>query len=262
MSRRWASGLAVLTALALLAMLANAALGERSQRGNLVVSLDGELAPLHLPRDRPAPIAVHLTGGLATADGAALPRVAEIQLGLPAQGVVDTRGLPTCGLRRLRDASRARARSLCGAALVGHGELRAEVHLPNQAPFQLDGALLAFNGRDRAGRRAVLVHTVAARPPAVIVLPFVFTEGEGRFGTFLEADLPRDLGPLPRVSSFDLTLSRRFSSHGMRRSFLSASCPLPPSLTAGFFSFARVRFTLADGSQVGTGIARSCRARG
>ena len=261
MSRRSASGLAALAALVLLAALAGAALGERSQRGNLVVSLDGELAPLRLPRDRPAPIAVHLVGVLATADGAALPRVTGIQLGLPAQGVIDTRGLPTCDMRRLRDASRGKARALCGAALVGHGELRAEIHLPNQAPFQLDATLLAFNGRDRAGRRAVLVHAVADRPPTVIVLPFVFTGGEGRFGTFLEADLPRDLGPAPRFSSFDLTLSRRFSSHGERRSFIGASCPLPPSLTVGFFSFARVRFTLADGGHVGTAIARSCRAR-
>lgn len=259
MRRALASGLA---ALALLAVLAGAALGERAQRGNLVVSLDGELAPLRLPRERRAPIAVHLVGALATADGAALPRVTGIQLGLPAQGVVDTRGLPACGLRRLRDASRARARALCGAALVGHGELHAEVHVPNQEPFQLDAALLAFNGRDRAGRRAVLVHAVAGQPPAAIVLPFVFADGEGRFGTFLEASLPRDLGLSPHFSSFDLTLSRRFSSHGERRSFLSASCPLPPSLTAGIFSFARVRFTLADGSRIGTGIARGCRARG
>jgi hypothetical protein len=261
LKRRVAAAIAALATLALLAALGTgAALGERAQRGDLIVSLDGDLSPLRLPRDRPAPIAVHLEGGLKTADGAALPRVTEIELGLPAQGIVDTRGLPSCGLRRLRDASSSRARELCGGALVGHGRLQAEVHLPNQDPFQLRASLLAFNGRDRDGRRAVILHAVAGQPPAVVVLPFVFEPGDGRFGSFLKADLPSSLGPWPHLSSFELTLSRRFVSGGRRHSFLSASCPVPRQFTAGFFSFASARFTLADGSQIGTAIARGCRA--
>jgi hypothetical protein len=261
LSKRIAVGVAVLLGLALLATLGTgAALGERSQHGNLIVSLDGELSPLRLPRDRPAPVAVHLEGGLKTADGAALPRVTKIELGLPAQVVVDTRGFPSCGLRRLRDADPSRARALCGGALVGRGHLRAEVHLPNQDPFQLRASLLAFNGRDRTGHRAVILYAVAGRPPAVVALPLVFGPGDGRFGSVLKADLPPNLGLWPHVSNFELTLSRRVVSSHRRHSFLSASCPVPGNFTAGFFSFASVRFTLAGGRRVGTAIARGCRA--
>jgi len=253
--------LAALAALALLAGLgAGIAYGERTQHGNLIVSLDGELAPLKLPRDRPAPVSVHLDGGLQTADGELLPRVTQVELGLPGQGVLTTRGLPTCSQRRLRDTTSAKARELCGAALVGSGTLQADVLLPNQDPFTIDADLLAFNGRV-GGRRAVILHAVAAKPPTVVVLPFILRRREGRFGLAMVADLPPTLGPWPHFAHFGMTLSRRYTYRGRERSYLSASCPIPPRFTAGFFSFAKASFILDDGTRVGTGIARGCRAR-
>lgn len=253
--------LGALAALALVAAMgAGLAQGERSQKGNLIVSLDGELAPLKLPRDRPAPVAVHLEGGLQTADGALLPRVTRVELGLPGQGVLSTRGLPVCSQRRLRNTTSAEALAACRGALVGNGRLRADVLLPHQAPFAIDADLLAFNGRVR-GRRAVIVHAYAAEPPTVVTLPFFVRHRGGRFGLALVADLPPTLGPWPHFAHFDLTLSRRYSYRGLRRSYLSASCPIPPRFTAGFFSFAQASFTLVGGGRIGTGIARGCRAR-
>lgn len=258
MSRR---ALWVLVGLALLAGLAaTVARGERSQRGNLIVSLDGDLAPLKLPRERPAPVAVHLEGGLQTADGALLPRVTRVELGLPAQGVLSTRGLPICTQRRLRNTTVGEALAACRGALVGNGQLRADVLLPHQVPFAIDADLLAFNGRVR-GRRAVLVHAFAVEPPTVVTLPFLVRHRDGRFGLALVADLPPTLGPWPHFAHFELTLARRYSYRGRHLSFLSASCPIPPRFTAGFFSFAKASFTLVGGGQIGTGIARGCRAR-
>lgn len=254
--------LIALAAFALLAPLgwglAADARGERQQRGNLIVTLDGELLPLTLPRDRLAPVAVRLEGGLRTADGTTLPRVTRIQLGLPNQGVLDTRGLPVCSPRRLRFATSAEARRACGAALVGHGLLRAEAVIPNQDPLAIRARMLAFNARI-GGRRAVVLHAFGENLPIAVVLPFLFGRGGGRLGTTLVADLPRALGPWPRFAHFEMTLSRRFSYRGERRSYLSASCPIPPRLTAGFFSLAQTRFTLAGGGQIGTAITRGCR---
>lgn len=251
-------------ALASLALIAGVgagiAQGERTQQGNLIVSLDGGLEPLKLPREQAAPVSIHLDGGLSTADGGQLPRVTQVELGLPGQGIVSTRGLPSCSLRRLRSTTTAEALSSCGDALVGHGSVRADVLLPNQTPFPIRAKLLAFNG-EAGGRRAVLLHAFAAKPPTVVILPFVFRRGEGRFGTSLVADLPPTLGPWPHFAHFEMTLSRRYSYRGRERSYLSASCPIPPRFSAGFFSFAKASFTLVDGSRVSTGIARSCRAR-
>src|SRR3954453_8823551 len=149
-----------LCAVAVLALVvgvaASAARGERIQTGNLILRFDGGLSPLKLPRHRPAPVAVHLEGGLQTTDGTLLPRVTRIELGLPAQGVVSTRGLPTCPLRKLRDAKPPEALAACRGALVGRGRLKAQVRVPNQDPFEIDARLLAFNSRVDGSRTVLL----------------------------------------------------------------------------------------------------------
>ncbi|HKO38692.1 MAG TPA: hypothetical protein VJU14_10030 [Solirubrobacterales bacterium] len=243
----------------LIAGAAERVAGEQRQRGNLVVSLDGSIAPLKLPRDRPAPVSVRLEGGLRTDDGSLLPRVERIELGLPRRGVLDGRGLPTCSPRRLRYATTEGALEACGPALVGRGRLDAKVVLPSQAPFAIHARLLAFNAR-LDGRAAVVVHGFAPEPVTIAVLVFAVRGGRGELGTTLVAELPRALGPWPRVARFRMTLGRRFTHRGERRSYLRASCPLPPRLTAGFFPLASTSFELAGGRRLGTEIIRGCRA--
>jgi hypothetical protein len=241
-------------------LVTNLARGEQKQRGNLIMTLDGGLSPLTLPRDRPAPISIRLEGGLRTADGSTLPRVTKIELGLPGQGVLSTRGLPVCSRHRIRHATSAKALAYCGPALIGHGRLLAQVVLPHQAPFKIEARLLAFNGR-MGNRRAVILHAVSADPPSSVVLPFLIRRRSGRLGTSLVANLPSALGPWPRFAHFEMELSRHYRYAGRSRSYLSASCPIPKRFSAGFFSFARASFTLADGRRLGTGIPRTCRAR-
>ncbi len=259
MTARRALG-ALLVAMALFALAASTAGGERTQDGHLIVSLDGGLAPLALPRDRPAPVAVHLAGGLQTTDGTLLPRVTRVELALPGQGVLDTHGLPVCPAQKLRNATTDAALAACRDALVGRGRLEAQVHVPNQPPFAVHADLLAFNGRVR-GRRAVILHGFAADPPTVVVLPFLLHLETGRVRTRLIANLPPGLGPWPHFAHFEIKLFRRFEYRGRERSYLSASCPIPKQFTAGFFSFAKASFVLAGGRRVGTSITRSCRAR-
>lgn len=252
----WASILTVVVSGLVIATLAQ---GERSQYGTLIVSLDGRLSPLTLPRERSAPVAVGLRGRLQTADGSPLPRVTEVQLGLPQQGVLSTRGLPTCTRRELVATSSISALRICREALVGYGRVDLTVQLPHQKPFPVRTHLLAFNARI-GKRRAVFLHVYTPRPPFSVVLPFALRRGSGRFGMTLAAKLPV-LGKWARVAEFEMTLSRRYAYRGHRRSYLSASCPIPRRFTAGFFSFARVAYRLAGGRQVSTAIARSCRAR-
>ncbi len=254
--------------LALLAMLAavamvdstqvNRAGAERSQTGNLVFSLQGRISPLKLPRDRPAPIAVHLDGSLRTDDGTTLPRMTRMELGLPQQGVIDTRGLPVCSARRLHAVTTAAALAACGDSLIGRGRLRAQVILPDQAPLPIDARLLAFNARVD-GHPGVVMHAFGEGVPVAVVIPFRFARGSGRLGRTLIAELPRALGPWPRLATFKMTLSRHFEYRGRRHSYLSASCPIPKALTAGFFSLARAGFTIAGGGHIGTAITRGCR---
>jgi hypothetical protein len=252
--------LVAVAALLVGALTATLVQGERTQYGSLIVSLDGGMAPLTLPRERPAPVTVRLHGALDTANGTQLPRVRRIELGLPGEGTLFTKGLPVCPVLRLTNTSQAKALRHCRAALVGRGRIEADVLLPNQRPFRIHAPVLAFNGRV-GGRKAVVMHAISKSPPTVVVVPFVLRRRPGRFGMALVADLPSHLGPWPHFARFDLTLSRRFRYRGHLRSYLSASCPIPPRWTAGFFSFAKVTYTLAGGRRVSTAITRSCRAR-
>lgn len=248
--------------IALLAALAVAGIaqGERAQRGNLIVMLDGRFAPLSLPRDRPAPVAVQLRAGLQTADGSILPRVTKVELGIPGRGRITTRGLPTCTPRCIRDATTAKALELCRPALIGSGRMVAQVKVPHQEPFRVRARLLAFNGKVGA-HRAVIVHGISTQPPTAVVLPFVVKLRPGRLGTVLVAHVPSTLGPWPRFARFKMNLYRRYSYQGHSLSYLSASCPIPKINTAGLFTFAKATFTLVGGGRISTGITRSCRAR-
>jgi hypothetical protein len=249
--------LAVLVAL----VAAGIASGERVQRGNLIVRLDGSFAPLTLPRDRTAPVSVHLEAGLQTADHSVLPRVTRVELGVPGQAAITTTGLPTCSLRRLRNTTTARALELCRSALIGTGRMAAQVKIPYQDPFVVDTRLLAFNARIH-GQRAVIVHGVSPRPPAVVALPFLIELRRGRFGMVLVARLPPTLGPWPRFARLEINLSRHYFYRGHRFSYLSARCSIPKRVPASIVPLAKATFTLADGRRVSTEILRSCRARG
>ena len=254
------AGLAATVLLA--AALAPPVQGERKQRGEVIVSLDGGVSPLRLPRERPAPIAVRLDGTLRTADGSTLPRIGRVEIGLPAEARISTADLPACSPRQLRNRKPPDALAVCRPAQVGSGRLSAQVQLPGQTAFTVRARLLLFYGRTAAGGRAVLLHAYAARPPTVVVVPFAFRRIGGRLRTALVAELPPALGPWPRLASYEMTLHRRYRDRqGRRRSFLSASCPVPPRFTAGFITFARTTYTLEDGREVPVEIVRGCRAR-
>jgi hypothetical protein len=246
--------------IALVLALASAAHAERSQSGNLVVSLNGGITPRELPRERSAPVAARLEGSIGTADRSPLPQVKRIQIELAGRGMVYTRGLPVCPRGRLRDATDRQAMERCGGARVGRGFLTAKVAIPGQAPFGIRARLLAFNGRTGSGRRAVWVHAFSSYPPTSFVLPFVIRPGRGAFPTVLVAAVPRSVGPWPRLAVFRLSLFRRFEYEGRRRSYLRASCPVPPRFSAGFLTFARATYSFVDNRRVQIESVRSCRA--
>jgi hypothetical protein len=257
--RTWA--LLVFAAIAMLSLFAVQAGAERSQRGNLIVTLDGGISPKKLPRDKPAPVTVNLLGGVHTTDGSPIPRVNWIKLELAWRGNLSTHGLPVCPQVRLRSTDSRQAMDACGGSLVGKGKLYAEIFVPNQEPFGVHANLLAFNGKTQAKRPAVLVHAYTPDPPVSFIIPFTIHRNTGSFKTVLVTTIRRSVGPWPHVANFQIRVARNFSHNGERHSYLSASCPVPPHFTAGFLSFARAIYTFAGGKQLTTETVRSCRAR-
>lgn len=260
--RKWRAGLAaVFIGLGALAILSASAGAERSQRGNLIVALDGGISPRTLPRHRRVPVKVRLAGGVLTSDRSPVPRVNWIRLEFAWRGVIDTHGLAVCPQGRLANRFSREALQACGPALVGHGSLYAEIFVPSQRPFGVQAHLLAFNGRTNAGRPAILIHAFSRSPPISFVIPFSIHHQRGSFNTVLMTTIRRSVGPWPHVASFHVVISRTFARRGKRRSYLSASCPTPRNFTAGFLSFARATYTFAGGDHLTTEAVRSCRAR-
>jgi hypothetical protein len=250
-----------LLALAVLALTSSYAGAERAQRGKLIVSLDGGISPLKLPRHRRVPVAVHLAGRVLTSDRSPLPRVNWIKLELAWRGKLYTDGLPVCKQSRLQGTDSQHALQACGPARVGDGSLFAKIFVPYQSPFGVHARLLAFNGQTRAGRPAVWVHAYSSNPPVSFVLPFTVRHQPGAFRTILVTTIRRSVGPWPHVANFRIKVAREFEHDGARHSYLSASCPVPKGFTAGFLSFARATYKFAGGDELATETVRSCRAR-
>jgi hypothetical protein len=206
-------------------------------------------------------VAVHLAGRVFTSDRAPLPRVNWIRLELAWRGVLDTHGLAVCPRARLRGTDSGQAIETCGAAQVGRGRLFARIFVPNQPAFDIRARLVAFNGRTRSGRHAVLVHAYSKHPPVSFVIPFSVHHRSGSFSTVLVALIRRSAGPWPHVANFQIVVSRNFNVHGRQRSYLSASCPAPKGFTAGF-SIARATYSFQGRENDSTvESVRSCRTR-
>jgi hypothetical protein len=249
-----------IAALVLACLPAAPAGGETAGRAGVVVSLDGSIQPRRLPRDRFTPISLTLSGTVRGAEGATPPRLSRIEIAFGARGGLDTAGLPRCPVARLRNATGQQALDRCRGALVGRGTIEAEVPLNPEEPLVAHARVLAFNGRS-AGRPAVWVHAYSASPPVSFVLPFYLRSvDDGAYGVLMRAPVAAALGRWPRLRAFDITLGRRYSAHGVRHSYLSASCPLPPRLHIGFFALARATYAFTPRPNLSTAILRSCRA--
>lgn len=256
--KKIASAAAVLV----LAIVASSATAEVAQQENLRVSFDGGLAPRALPRHGNAPVAVTLGGDVSTTDGAAPPQLRTISLAINRHGRLDYRHLPACRFHQIQPASTREAIEACPKSLVGKGQFRAKVVLPEQSPFPSEGRVIAFNGTLH-GHPVIFAHIYGTAPlPQSQVLAFRIGQAGGGYRTTLTAELPQVAAEWGYVSSVTLTLKRRFRYRGRRRSFVTASCPAPDGFTLANFPLARASFGFEDGRVLSATLERSCKVVG
>jgi hypothetical protein len=249
------------TALTLLVIYVAPAGAEQIGRPDVVVSFSGKISPRVLPRHRPAPVSLELSGTVRGTDGAPPPQLQRIELAFGARGGLDTDGLPVCPRARLSNATQLQALARCRSALVGRGEIDAEVPLNPADPVRARAGLLAFNGLSH-GRPAVWVHAYSSLPPVSFVLPFYLrTQSTGAYGVLMRSPVRRALGRWPRLRSYSVTLGRRYRHGGELRSYLSARCPLPPRFQAFSVPVARATYSFAPHLTLIQPIHRFCRVR-
>jgi hypothetical protein len=233
---------------------------ERVVRDGLQITFDANFSPNVLPRDRPAPVDVKIHGGVATTDGSHPPPLRWIEVALNRNGRLFTKGLPACSASLLQSTSTETALDRCRPALVGQGKFRAQVMLGREIPAA--GRILAFNSR-QGGKRLLQLHLFAAAPVRfTLVVPLkIGRRDEGEFSTVLRANIPRLAGDLGSVTEIDLTIGRRYSFAGKRRSYISASCATPPGLNAAVFPLARGTFRFEGRPKFRETLLRGCQVR-
>jgi hypothetical protein len=232
-----------------------------SIEGNIIVAFNGTISPSKLPRTGTAPVGVQMGGKIKTKDRSAPPKLERIILEINRHGQLQTKGLPTCSLAKLRSISSAGAKRACGNALIGSGSVTSRVALPNQPVFASIGVLQAFNGVQH-GRPAIFAQVASGAPlPLTYVIVFEVKKKGGEFGTQLVASMPPIASGYGSISAFNLLLRRKYSFHGKHMSYASAGCPAPDGFTQANFSFAKVSYQFADGSNLSSKLVRRCTVR-
>jgi hypothetical protein len=233
---------------------------ERVIKDGLELTFNADFTPHSLPRDRSAPVSVEVSGRIATTDGSHPPPLRWLEISIHRNGRLYSKGLPVCSAPILQSTSTEAALERCGRALVGRGSFRADVQLGKE--ITASGRILAFNSRKR-GKPALVLHLFAGVPVRfTLVVPLAIQHlPKGRFGTLLRAKIPRLGGGLGSVTEIDLTINRRYSYAGKRRSYVSAACSAPGDFTIAPFVFARGTFRFEGHSKISEDIERTCSVR-
>jgi hypothetical protein len=229
------------------------------QPRGLRVTVLSQIQPNKLPRVEPAPIAVFISGHIATPSGETPPQLQTMRVAVNRHGLLRATGLPTCRLPEIQPGSSNRALARCGDALVGSGRFWASIVLPDQRPYATRGRLLVFNGV-RGGERVLFAHIYTRKPFASsFVVTFAIKHLHGAFGTELTASLPQALGTWGFVDRIKLTLRRKYRYRGRQQSFFNAACPAPPGTRIATFPLALATFSFADARVARVKVIKSCR---
>jgi hypothetical protein len=229
------------------------------QTEGLRISVLSQLMPYKLPRGRPAPIAVFISGHLSTADGGIPPQLQRLTVKVNRHGLLQSRGLPVCQIPQIQPASTQRALASCGDALIGSGQFWAHIVLPDQRPYPTQGRLLIFNGR-RHGRPLLLAQIYTSHPfNSSFVIAFAIRHvSQGPYGTELSASLPEALGEWGYLDRIKLTLRRKYRYRGKELSYFNASCPAPNGAPRASFPLAYATFAFAERPAVSATVNKTC----
>lgn len=241
--------------------LAGLAEAEVTQKGNLRITVEGKLTPRALPREGTAPVKVAVGAKISSANRQNPRQLSRIEIAINRNGHFEPKGLSACQLREIQPSTTADALAACRSSLVGEGHFSANVVFSQQAPFPSQGKVYAFNSVLH-GRPAILAHVYGTEPvPTSFTLPFELKPSKGTFGTVLTASLPQVTGNSSYITGLSLNLGRSFSSHGVKRSYLSAGCPAPKGFQGAVFPLAKTTFSFAGGQALSSTLTRSCRVR-
>lgn len=221
--------------------------------GNLVFTANGGFSPQKLPKNKLAPIAFTAEGKISTKNGEHPPALKEAIVETDKNGAITTVGYPKCTSGKLQSQDTKHAEAICKSAIIGKGTTNVEIKFPEQNPIPVSSKLIVFNGGTAGGTTTLFIHAYITVPtPAAIVTTVKIKKvHNGRFGLKSVATIPKIAGGSGSVTSFRLTINKKYTYKGKKVSVLTAKCPdgkLEAHATAVF----------SDGTKASAGIVRTC----
>ena len=233
--------------------------------GTLVLKADGGVTPKALPKNKFAPVTVHVKGEIATSDGKHPSAFREATIDFDKNGQIDTKGLAACKANQLTAQTTAAAKRVCGKSEVGKGSGKIEIAFPEQRPIPVNAPITVFNGGTKGGKTTLYIHTyiTVPVPSAVVTTVTIKKIKKGRYGLRTVSKVPVIAGGNGSVLSFDINFGKTYSYKGKKKSYLVAKC------TDGKFLANIISAIFKDEAGLGTGnvtlsgtIIRPCTPKG
>jgi hypothetical protein len=225
--------------------------------GNLELTVNGGFTPTVLPKNKLAPISFSASGKIRTLDGSHPPALKEFLVETDKNGAVNVTGFPTCTSGKLQSQDTAHAEAICKKAIIGTGKTSVEIAFPESKVVPVNSKLLVFNGGKKGGVTTFFIHAYITVPvPAAIVTTVKIKKiHNGRYGLLATGSIPKIAGGSGSVTSFSLTVNKKYTYKGKKMSILSAKCPDGKLQANGTAIFA-------DGTRASAGVVRTCTGKG
>ena len=247
--------IALLAAALLLLAAGIAHAGASIESGPVALKVDAQFQPRLLPKHSFAPVEFEGEADIGGRGAPMPPPLERIVVDFDRDGRLSVAGLPTCAPETIISAGVAEARRLCRGAIVGTGEIEADVGLAGGVVVARS-PLTIFNGPPVDGHPTAILHartTVPATQTYAIVVPIEKRRGEFRYRATVE--IPPLAGGLGALTHLSVKIGRRYTAGGQQRSYVSARC------SDGILR-SQAAFEFAGGFLIeGTGLEKFCRAR-
>jgi hypothetical protein len=219
--------LAGLLAVSVVGVAAAGSSKEKSCVGNLCFEAGGGFSPKKLSKTKQTPIALTAEGKITTTDGSHPPALKEAIIETDKNGAINVQGYPVCKKSKLQSQDTPHAEAACRPALIGTGTATAAVELKEQPEILVTSKLLVFNGGVSGGKTTIYIHAYFSKPvPGAIVTSVKISKiHNGRYGLKSVATIPKIASGAGSITSFKLTINKKFTHNGKKVSILTAKCP-------------------------------------
>ena len=244
----------MLLGLAVAAAVGGSATGAVVKVEDIVLRVDGGFQPQALPKHRYAPIEFQGHVDISAKDGGKPSPLRQALIDFDRDGRLSVAGLPTCDPKSIEAATSEEARRICSSSIVGTGHIEALVSLP-EGEVRAESPLTIFNGPRLDNHPTAVLHartTVPGTETYAIVVPIEQRRGYFRYRA--RVDVPPIAAGLGAITHIDVSIGRRYSVDGRRRSYASARCSDNLLQTHG-------RLTFESGTIIDGSVEKYCHAK-